>query len=117
MFQHNLVDNPGTRFPESYPKFVRNACEKLVHFFIVCISTLQIIHRTDFGLYQVIAMDRGRNGNRCSAGRHELQKCHLCRSILHRNTIRGKINITFSPFPCFVWCFKIMGIQDLFCEC
>ena len=55
-------------------------------------------------------------------GIHKLQQCHLCRCILHRNTIGTEVDIVCPPLVGLfqgkgrAFCIEQVGIQDLFGE-
>ena len=63
-------------------------------------SSVKICFTIYFSFNQMIAMHCRRHSYLGSATLHKLQQRHLCRSILHRNTIRCKVYIRFSSFKC-----------------
>ena len=93
IFQKNLVNNPGTWFPESDTVFVGNRCQKIINFFVFVHRLVQICNGTGLGLDQVIAVNRTGNGHRRPSGLHELEEGHLSGGILHGHPIGGKIDV------------------------
>ena len=93
VFQQDLVDNASSWFPEADTVFVGNRSQKVKDFFVFVQGIAQIGSCAILGLDQVIAVDGAGDRHRWTSGLHKLQKGHLRGRVLHRDPIRGKVNI------------------------
>ncbi len=93
VFQHHLVNNPGTGFPEADAVFVGHVTQKVVDLVVLVLGRLQISFGANLGADQVIAMGGGWHSHLVPTSLHELQQGHLRRRILHGNAIRAQLQI------------------------
>ncbi|KAH3661168.1 hypothetical protein OGAPHI_006575 [Ogataea philodendri] len=91
VLKHDLVDDTGTRSPELDTIFFSTALQEVKHFLIGCNGRLEIDIGSFFTDNQVITVDGSRNSSGSHSTRHELQKSHLSRSILHSDSIRVQL--------------------------
>ena len=96
VFQYDLVDDAGTRFPESDAIFGRHALQEVIHFTVHLAGGRKVGLYAFVGLYQVVAVYRCRNGCCFFACIHELQQCHLRRGVLHGNAVGAECSIIFA---------------------
>ena len=98
VFEHNLMDDSGTRSPETDMVFLRNRLQKVINLLISLASLRKILRSTHIGTNQVITMYGSRYGHLVLACIHELQERHLRSRILHRHAIRSEVNIFYTSF-------------------
>ena len=99
IFQHDLMNDPGTRLPE--PNTVLLGCrgEKIIDLLVLVHRTKQVLLGTHLSTDQVVAMDGARHGHLLLVGLHELQHGHLGCCVLHRNTIRTQSQHRLAALP------------------
>jgi hypothetical protein len=61
------------------------------------LETDYTISTTNLGLYQMITVDGGRNGNSRETTRNELEHSHLCGCILHGHPVGPQPQVTLPP--------------------
>ena len=98
VFKYNLMDNTGTRSPETDMIFLRYGLQEIVNLFICLTSFRKIDVSAHICANQMITMNGSRHSNLILARIHELQERHLRRSILHRHAIRSEVNIFYTSF-------------------
>ena len=115
VFQHHLMDNSSTWFPESNPIFVRYRLKEVKHLSRGVVGRFQIGSSTLFGLDQVIAMHSCWYSYFWFSCLHKLQQCHLSSCVLTCDSVWSKVNIIYSSLES-LFCFTIpqMGIQNFF---
>ena len=110
VLKYNLMDNSGSRFPETDSVAGRYVTKEIVHFFIGQPCSGNIFFCTFIRLYQMVTMHRRRHSNLIFARIHKLKQSHLGCRILHRNTVGTKIYIIFPSLVIFH--IIQMGIQN-----
>ena len=90
IFQNRLVNNAGTRLPESKAVALPHAGEEVVDLSVFVIRDAQVAVVALVGTNQVVAVNGGRNCSLVLAGHHELQQRHLCGGILQRDAVRSQ---------------------------
>ena len=98
IFEHYLMDDSGTRSPETDMVFLRNRLQEVVNLLISLASLRKILRSTHIGTNQVITMYGSRYGHLVLTCIHELQERHLRSRILHRHAIRSEVNIFYTSF-------------------
>lgn len=77
VLQDDLVDNTGSRLPESDSVLGATGGQEVVDFLVDVDGSCQILVTTDLGLNQVVTVDGSGDGGGGQAGGHELQESHL----------------------------------------
>ena len=98
VFEHYLMDDSGTRSPESDMIFLRNRLQEVIYLFISLTCLRKVLRSAHIGTNQVITMYGSRYGHLVLTRIHELQECHLRSRILHRHAIRTEVNIFYTSF-------------------
>ena len=62
IFQHDLMNDPGTRLPESNTVLLGRRGKKIIYLLVLIHRTKQVLLRTHLGTDQVVAMDGARHG-------------------------------------------------------
>ena len=113
VFEHYLMDNSCSRFPEANAITGRYITEEIVYFFISqsCRSNIRLC--TFIRLYQVIAMHCRRHSHLILTCIHKLKQSHLRSCILHSHTVGTEIHIILPTFVIFQIGYIIqMSIQN-----
>jgi hypothetical protein len=71
------MNNSRARLPESNPVLSRAGGEEVVDLSVHVIGAGQVLDSANLGLNQMVAVDRGWDGNSGKTSRHELQQGHL----------------------------------------
>ena len=96
VLQYYLMNNTGTRLPESYIVFRSYTLQEAIHFLVGFLRHRQICRCALVRLNQMIAVYSRRYSHSLLSGIHKLKQCHLCGCILHGYTVRTKIDIILS---------------------
>ena len=96
VLEHHLVNDAGSRLPESDAVFVGHRLEEVVDLVVAVDGLLQVRIRPHLGLNQVVAVHRRRHCCLGLSGLHELKQGHLCCGILHGHAVRREVHIVLS---------------------
>ena len=97
ILEYDLVDDAGSRFPETDAVFRSHALQESIHLAVGFQSDRQVGTGPLIGLNQMVTMHGRRNRHRIFPRIHELQQRHLRRRVLHGYPVRSEIHIIRSP--------------------
>ena len=114
MLEDDLVDDAATGTPEADAVFCRDALQEVVDLLVHVDRDVHVGARTDLGEDQVVAVHGGGHRGRRQTCGHELEQCHLCGGVLHRDAIGGEVGIAATALHVLVGGIGEVVDEDLF---
>ena len=113
LLEHDLVDDPGARPPESCAVLRRRRLQEIVDLLILGQRLAQVGLALDTRLNEVVAVDRGRHRDSLTARLHELQHGRLAEHVLQHDAVRAKEEVALAGFHRLVLRIVRVSQQDL----
>ena len=96
VLEHDLMNDAGSRPPESDAIARRAAAQEVIDLAVGRLRGFHVLGRALVGLDQVVAVHRRRHCRFTAPGLHELEQCHLCGRVLHGDAIGAQQQIALS---------------------
>ena len=112
VLQHDLVNDATAGTPETDAVLGADGSQEVVHLSVGVDRDAEVDEGTDLRGDQVVAVHRAGYGRGGEAGRHELQQRHLCRRVLHGDSIGMKVVVGAAALDGRGWIAEVVQ-QDL----